>query len=265
MKIGLSSIAYNEGGYTKKQFASILRNTKHDVIPMLYLHNMRSKSLIDECQSVSEEYDLKYYYPYGVNRGICKSTNESLHTGFVIEECDIVVGISQDVWFNTPHAFDDWIEAATQYIDNACIIGNKTCEEDRASFSMSIFTPNFLATIGYTDENFFPAQYDDMDNARRLDMAWQNETPFKIDVISDSTHDSMLSRRADPTLAIQQAYITLPLCQYYYCMKWGGMPGEEKYTHPFNNDSIGYKIDWENRANPYGDVYDRKDQGVVRV
>ena len=27
----------------------------------------------------------------------------------------------------------------------------------------------------------------------------------------------------------------------YYVMKWGGEPGQEKYTNPFNNSELSYK------------------------
>jgi hypothetical protein len=32
------------------------------------------------------------------------------------------------------------------------------------------------------------------------------------------------------------------LCENYYKFKWGGIPGEEKYDHPFNdkNNNIDY-------------------------
>jgi hypothetical protein len=261
MKIGFYTIAYTEGGYSTKQLDSILPYTKHEIVTDLYLHNSRSEQLIEECEQLTDKYHINYF-PYGINRGINKSTNESLYRGFHINNCDIMIGASQDVYFNSPTAFDNWIEKAKPHIDKMALIGNHTSQIDTAYCAMAILTRNFINNIGYTDENFVPAQYDDIDNMRRLSLVYRNK-PFQQNIVSDSTHDGMLSRRKDMSLFIQQTYITFPLCEQYYIRKWGAIHNEP-YTHPFNDPSLNCYIPWEKHSAPYG-KYDRKDQNIVRI
>jgi len=262
MKIGLVTIAYTPGGYTTKQLDSILPYSKHNITTYLYLHNGRSQELIEECEKLTEKYYIEYY-PFGFNRGISLAANEVIHDTFDIKNRDILIGVGQDIFFNSPTAFDNWIEKAKPYIDTYCYIGSKTKEEDTAPHGACITTPLCWKTMGCIDENFFPAQYEEIDSQRRLSFLFRDK-PFKIDIVTDSTHDSMLSRRNDMSLNIQQNYITYPLCRSYYIDKWGGDIGSEQYIHPFNDESIGYYIPWENHSNPYG-KYDRQDQGIVRI
>ena len=121
MKIGLVSIAYNAGEHTKKQFDSIIPNSQHEIIPFLFLHNDRSQELIEECEKLTEKYNI-HYYPYGQNRGCSKSQNEGVYLAFTRYGCDVVLGICQDVYYNTLEAFDNWIEQCKQYIDTHYII-----------------------------------------------------------------------------------------------------------------------------------------------
>ena len=80
MKIGLGTIAYNAGGHTTKQFNNIL-NSKHEIVPMLFLHNSRSEELIEECEKLTEQYNIDYF-PYGNNSGIAKTANEYMGRGY---------------------------------------------------------------------------------------------------------------------------------------------------------------------------------------
>lgn len=264
MKIGLITFAYNAGGYTTKQLDSILPNSKHQIIPQLFLHNSRSEQLIEECEKLKEKYTNLIYYSFGINRGIAKSCNEGLYKSFNLDLCDITIIICQDVYFNTAHGFDDWIEKAMPLLDNTLYIGSKWCEEDTATSANLICTKLGWEVGGCVDENFFPAQYEEIDFQRRTKLLSGSLYNHRVDIFADQTHDSMLSRRKDISLFIQQTYITYPLCQAYYIKKWGGDIGKETFTHPFNDESIGYYIPFEKHSNPYG-KYDRQDQGIVRI
>jgi len=271
MKIGMISMAYTPGGHTKKQFESILPHTKHDIVPFLFLHNSRYPELIDECEQVAETYPSCNYFPYGVNRGCSKSYNEGLYGSFITHGCDIVVGISQDVYYNTPIAFDAWIEDCTKHIHTHYIISNKDNREaNYAPFACWICTPLMFKNLGYLDENFFPCQYEDIDINRRCSFLsgkpeanFSNNT-YRTEVRSDSTHLTMLSR-TDSLLRQQQLSVTHPRCQEYYIRKWGGTSTKEQFIYPFNNPKFGYKIEWENHDKPYGIQYDRTDQDIVKV
>jgi len=269
MKIGLISMAYTSGGYTAKQFDSIIPNSQHEIIPFLFLHNDRSQELIEECEKLTEKYNI-HYYPYGQNRGCSKSQNEGVYLAFTRYGCDVVLGICQDVYYNTLEAFDNWIEQCKQYIDTHYIISNRdSFLPNYAPFACWLGTPLLFENYGCMDENFIPTQYEDLDLARRcsfiksgqMEDFWNNS--YRIDIPSDSTHLTMLSR-TDPLLLRQQLNITFPLNEQYYIKKWGGIGGHERFIYPFNNPELSYKIEWENRQTPYGHQYDRTDHDIVK-
>lgn len=265
MKIGIGFIAYNTGGYTTKQFDSILSHSSHEIVPMLFLHNNRHQELIDECGSIIKKYPQTIYLPYGANRGCAKSGNEAMYLSYHKYHCDIYMGIAQDVWFNNPNSFDNWIENCKPYMDTKFAISAKT---DTSPYTCILLTKLCNEKMGYLDENFFPSQYEDVDFHHRCSLImsghyepfWNNS--HRIDIASDTTHIGLLSRR-DGQLLQQQLYITAPLCQRYYIRKWGGIEGQEKFIYPFNNPELPNNIIWEKHSNPYGPGYDRTDQHIV--
>src|SRR5690606_38983147 len=57
---------------------------------------------------------------------------------------------------------------------------------------------------------------------------------------------------------MQQNRDTFRANRDYYIKKWGGEPGQEVYTSPFNDPEFDVKIRAALRSNPYFD-YDRND------
>ena len=269
MKIGISLIAYNTGGFTVQQLESIIPHTQHEIVPYLFLHCNRNQELIDECEFASQHYHCKYF-PYGINRGFAKSMNEGIHYAYDEDNCDIALCLSQDVWFNSSVAFDIWVEKCIQYLDKKLIISLSTCPQDGAPFGAWIHTKSCWDKIGCLDENFFPAQSEDVDLSTRAFLLttgkhgdMQKADAYMIRVLADATHPGMLVRN-DPLLLKQQLYITAPLNYQYYYKKWGGLGGYEIFLYPFNNPNIGYYIPFSLHNKPYGTLYERTDQDMVK-
>lgn len=269
MKIGLITNAYTPGGHSTKQLESVLLNSKHEIITYLFLHNSRFESLIEECENLTFKYGCKYF-PYGINRGFGKSINEGIKLAYLQDNCDIAIFMPQDVFFNSSDAFDKWIEESISYLENKFFISSLSCKEDIAPFSCWIYTKLAFEKVGAFDENFFPAQYEDIDIHRRMSFIIKEESKefhnakYRQGIITNSTHLGMLGI-SDLTTKIQQYFITTPLSKEYFTKKWGGVDGTEYYIYPFNNDSIGYYIPFEQCSSPYGEKYDRQDQGIVRI
>jgi hypothetical protein len=262
VKIGICSIAYNPGGWTQKQLDSILQNTKHEVVTQLFLHNGRYPELSDECDAVANKYDIDYL-PYGQNRGINRSMNDSFEKFFQNDNCDIVFCPGQDLFFNTPIAFDEWVDRIEPHIKNVCFFGHIPKIQyfgGPAPFCAFTFTRKSFETIGYLDENYFPAQYEDMDLVRRYSITCDFE--YRMDIEGDTTHHCMLVR-TDKELNRQQETITGPKCREYYIRKWGGDIGQERFTSPFNYGYDNY-ISHHVRHNPYN-RHDRPDIGTVYI
>lgn len=90
-----------------------------------------------------------------------------------------------------------------------------------------------IENCGWFDENFFPAYFEDNDMFYRMHLAG-----LKHYLITDVGFYHKES-------ATGQTVVTPDhwnLCENYYKFKWGGIPGEEKYDHPFNdkNNNIDY-------------------------
>jgi GT2 family glycosyltransferase len=105
------------------------------------------------------------------------------------------------------------------------------CDETQNGYSSMIFTPVLLYEVGYLDENFFPAYYEDNDHRYRMKLAghkWEYfplEYEHKVSSTLKSKHEFQVKNQK-----------TFAENGRYYLEKWGGMPTQEKYETPFDMD-----------------------------
>lgn len=85
-----------------------------------------------------------------------------------------------------------------------------------------------LQAIGYFDENFHPAYFEDNDYVHRANLAGVHIEPLPAG-LSHQTSSSISSDQR----AHEENNRTFPLNCLYYIEKWGGMPGMERWTTPF--------------------------------
>lgn len=78
--------------------------------------------------------------------------------------------------------------------------------------------------LGFMDEGFYPAYYEDNDYHRRMVLAGCEFPRILIDATSAGNAMTMHA-------GVKVRYYE---CQQYYIKKWGGLPNEEKYLLPFN-------------------------------
>ena len=105
------------------------------------------------------------------------------------------------------------------------------CDESQNGYSSMVFTPELLYEVGYMDENFFPAYYEDNDHRYRMKQAgieWEY-LPLKYQ------HTVSATIKRDPAIYARNQ-MTFKENGRYYVEKWGGLPGQEKYTTPFDMD-----------------------------
>jgi len=105
------------------------------------------------------------------------------------------------------------------------------CDETQNGYSSMVFTPELLYEVGYLDENFFPAYYEDNDHRYRMKQAgieWEY-LPLKYQ------HAVSATIKRDPVIYARNQ-MTFKENGRYYVEKWGGLPGQEKYTTPFDMD-----------------------------
>lgn len=105
---------------------------------------------------------------------------------------------------------------------------------DAPDYSCFMIRPKeFVRRAGWFDENFSPAYFEDNDMAYRLKLEGMKQL-----------------RRLDATMlhkgSVTQNWEGAPYVsgsmfeknRYYYKAKWGGGPGEETFTNPFDDDRI---------------------------
>jgi GT2 family glycosyltransferase len=105
------------------------------------------------------------------------------------------------------------------------------CDKTQNGYSSMVFTPHLLYEVGYLDENFFPAYYEDNDHRYRMKLVgieWEY-LPLKYQHAVSAT-----IKRDSAIYAKNQ--MTFKENGRYYVEKWGGLPNQEKYTTPFDMD-----------------------------
>lgn len=81
--------------------------------------------------------------------------------------------------------------------------------------------------VGKFDESFFPAYYEDSDYAYRMKLA--NATPLYHDFFDPVVYRNSMTIRKDK--AVNNKFMDN---KNYFLKKWGGEPGKELFSTPFN-------------------------------
>ena len=113
-----------------------------------------------------------------------------------------------------------------------------------ANWGHSLFavTRDGLKGVGYFDENIWPAYSEDQDWMYRLKLAglpW-GDCPDIHAVHGEPPLWGSSTVWSDPVLN-KRCAITQQNNHEYYAQKWGGAPGEEKFTTPFGDPSLTIK------------------------
>ena len=100
-----------------------------------------------------------------------------------------------------------------------------------------------ILKCGYFDENFYPAYFEDNDMRRRIELAGLT---IKINTDAKIFHHGSATQNPNKNNIIDNWAVKPAKFEenrLYYVKKWGGMPGEEKFSTPFNDPNLTLK-DW---------------------
>ncbi len=104
------------------------------------------------------------------------------------------------------------------------------------AYSMFCVHPEtFLRELGPFDETIYPAYFDDndMDYRRKLKHLEMRQIPgATVDHVGSATLAAYTDEETE------QHHHQFRRNQEYFIRKWGGLPGEETYTTPFNGQDI---------------------------
>lgn len=162
-----------------------------------------------------------YRDPDGHNLGIARSWNIGARE-VVEKQYDYLLIMSSAMLFG-PMKEITLMEQLRRYR------GENVIESDGHSWHLVALHRRLFEKIGYFDENFYPAYFEQIDWCYRLEVLGLQGAWPRVWVNALSTTVGKYS------------YLTLapPLLEYYR-QKWGGDKGEEKYKLPFKDKPMDY-------------------------
>lgn len=105
----------------------------------------------------------------------------------------------------------------------------KTVYVEKPEFSCFMIKKETIDKVGYFDEKFFPAYFEDNDYHYRINLAGMRA--IKINRALYFHYGSRTIKNDDRIKAVSDhGYLAN---RDYYKKKWGGVPGQEVYTTPF--------------------------------
>lgn len=144
--------------------------------------------------------------------------------------CDYIVVANDDSWL----ADEDAIEIIIRHMsDNnlwVCRTYNSTEKSWQRGYHFFVLRPEALNEIGYFDEEFHPAYFEDDDFHYRTLMA----NPSKTDrVLVNIPHEEMKTISLMSKEDAAEFNILVDRNAGRYINKWGGPPGKERWKIPF--------------------------------
>jgi len=262
MKVGITTIAYNQAQPLLKMAQSAVLYTSYQIEFHLFLHSPMKK-VIDACETLRDNFRT-VYYPYKFNRGVAKSWNDGL-ISMMERSCDVMLLVNDDIYFMDGD-LEKIVFAAVDNRDKWAIFcsgwndGLHKPEKDHG-FACIAINPIAIGSVGMFDENFFPAYNEDLDYRRRAE-ALCNLQRFHV---KDTAvhHIGSATIKANQVLR-QQNHTTHGENDKYWERKWGAKKPQASFSRPFNNPNFTAYIDPEKRHAPYPN-HNRTDQGIVKL
>lgn len=199
------------------------------------------------------------FIPYNRNRGLARSWNEGIKAG-LDNGADMVILLNDDLHFRLG-GFNQFVnfsakELAKDNVGMTFVTGYETDgswkgQTQDQGYACCAIAPRLIKHIGYFDENYRPAYYEDADYSQRIGMTGMG---ISIDPRCLVEHERSGTTRKDPILQAKHEQ-SVQGCREYFISKWGGDAGHATFHAPFNE--FGPMIDFADRAAPYGPGRDR--------
>lgn len=233
----------------------------NDVTYHIFLHSEKTDVMV-MCENLRNSHPRGQirYYPYGTNRGLATSWNEGIMNA-LLSNADVIMIANDDVVATSRDMYKIAVAAESHpefgFIEG---IGFDKRMDRRQNMNFALCAINRIAidTIGYFDQNFFPIYFEDSDLVRRAALAGVQF--FNVGE-TEIVHGSMVTTHADPLLLAKHAE-NFSANEAYYVQKWGGRPGSESFSIPFDNPSFNLKISGKDVFSPYP-KYNRIGRGAI--
>lgn len=251
MRIGIVCAIYLENDdhlfFLEKTMRSI--NSAYDC-KLIFVENRVNNSVRGGYERLIEEFKVTRLQ--NEENNVSMAWNKGI-TKAVELKCSYILIPNTDILFKS-NCIDNLVEFAEENTQYSMVTGSiwnseRTLESDNEDdgvaesphFSCFMVRSNFLEATGGFDENLKPAYREDND------MHWRM-TILKLSAVSIGSarfyHYGSRTIHASNDPRIAEIALGSGNTTEYYLKKWGGMPGEEKYLHPFNDKSKNVK-DWK--------------------
>lgn len=112
-------------------------------------------------------------------------------------------------------------------------------EAPHPNFSCFMINRETIERVGYFDEGFYPAYFEDNDYHYRLKLAGgENCAIANTTAVFIHYGSRTQNQKAGSPIVPGQMFKNN---EAYFISKWGGVPTKEKFTHPFNDESKDIK------------------------
>lgn len=174
------------------------------------------------------------------NIGVSCGWNEGIRRA-IKREIDVLL-ISNDDVVLMPGAIDNIIDSLPDYdlVSAAQIKDRRPTTgliEGPADFSFFAIRPmEFVKKFGWFDQNFSPAYFEDNDMHYRILLAG-GKTAMRFD--AQMKHKGSVTQNSKKGGVVSSKMFEDN--RAYYIRKWGAIPGDEEFKHPFNDVNMSIK------------------------
>lgn len=110
-------------------------------------------------------------------------------------------------------------------------------EAENPDFACFMVSPKIVNTVGWFDETFAPAYFEDNDYHLRINLAGLNAISTTA---APYYHYGSKTQNADPNNPVVPSF-AFEINKLYYINKWGGDPGNEMFERPFNDENKTFR------------------------
>lgn len=156
------------------------------------------------------------------NLGVSGSWNFMMRKSFLELGCDYLLLLNDDIVLGKTK--QQVLTVANKNPTAELIVGG-------FFWSTILLRKSIIDSVGYFDENFFPAYYEDNDYHYRCSLA-KVHAPTGVDGLTPVVRINSATIKKNPSLNSGFGANGI-----YYKKKWGGYPCKEQFTTPFNGQA----------------------------
>lgn len=179
---------------------------------------------------------------YEDNIGVASAWNYGMKKA-IEAGCEYAVICNDDITF-TPGALDAMIDVLKN-TEALLVSPNQNGEKDVVNliengadfFCFAVKPKKFVQSVGWFDENIYPAYFEDNDMHYRMQLAG---VPSYIDTRIVVNHFGSGTQNADPEKPNVPAS-RFEAIRAYYIRKWGGDVGKESFDRPWDRQGLNVK------------------------